>query len=301
MAFNYGGQAVIEGVMIRGRKAVTVAVREPEGSIITHTEPLNAALYESSWARLPFARGVVALYDMLGMGMRMLLFSAAVAAGAADEQAALAQVTSQNARLQIGTALAVALGAFFVAPLALVNAVDRRIKHSLLSNLAESGVRLGIFLGYLQAIGQIPDIRRVFAYHGAEHKAVHAHEAGDTLQVDHVQAYPTAHPRCGTAFLLQVMVVSSVVFSLFGRPRLPVRLLARLGLVPVIAGISYELLRVGARHQESPLVRLMIAPGLLLQRLTTREPDNAQVEVAIKAMSEALRIDREGAGEGGHA
>jgi uncharacterized protein YqhQ len=295
MAFNYGGQAVIEGVMIRGQKAVAVAVRKPEGAIITHSEPLNSALYKSSVVRLPFVRGVVALYDMLGIGMRMLMFSAAVATGAEDEQAAMEQVSGQNARLQMGVALAVGVATFFVAPLALINAVDRRIKNSFLSNLAESAVRVGIFLTYLQAISQIPDIRRVFAYHGAEHKAVHAHEAGDPLVTERVQAYPTAHPRCGTAFLLQVMMVSSVVFSLFGRPSLPVRLLARLGLVPVIASISYELLRFGARRQDAPLVRAMIAPGLLLQRLTTREPDDAQVEVAITAMSEALRLDREAA------
>jgi uncharacterized protein YqhQ len=245
--------------------------------------------------RMPFVRGVVALYDMLGIGMRMLMFSAAVASGAADEQAAMEQVSGQNARAQMGIALIAAVATFFVAPLALVNAVDRRIKSSFLSNLAESGVRLGIFLSYLQAISQIPDIRRVFAYHGAEHKAVHAYEAGDPLETDKVQAYPTAHPRCGTAFLLQVMMVSSIVFSLFGRPRLPVRLIARLGLVPVIASISYEVLRFGAQHQDAPLVRAMVAPGLLLQRLTTREPDDAQVEVAITAMSEALRLDREAA------
>ncbi len=219
MAFSYGGQAVIEGVMIRGQRAVTVAVRQPEGTIITHTEELNSALSRSAVARRPFIRGVVSLYEMLSVGMRMLLFSAAVAAGAEDEQAALEQVAGQNSKLQIGTALAVAVGAFFVAPLVLINAVDKRIKNSLLSNLIESVMRLGIFLGYLQAIAQVPDIRRVFAYHGAEHKAVHAYEAGDPLETDKVQAYPTAHPRCGTAFLLQVMMVSSVVFSLFGRPR----------------------------------------------------------------------------------
>jgi len=300
MAFSYGGQAVIEGVMIRSQRAVTVAVRQPEGTIITHTEELNSALSRSAVARRPFIRGVVALYEMLSVGMRMLLFSAAVAAGAEDEQAALEQVAGQNSKLQIGTALAVAVGAFFVAPLVLINAVDKRIKNSLLSNLIESVMRLGIFLGYLQAIAQVPDIRRVFAYHGAEHKAVHAYEAGDPLETDKVQAYPTAHPRCGTAFLLQVMMVSSVVFSLFGRPRPAVRLLARLALAPVIASISYETLRLGARHQESGLVRAMIAPGLLLQRLTTREPDDAQVEVAIAAMSEAVRRDRE-AGEAAHA
>ncbi len=230
MAFSYGGQAVIEGVMIRGRNAVTVAVREPhEGSIITHTEPLNAALYRSALVRMPFVRGVVSLFDMLSVGMRMLLFSAAVAAGAEDEQAALEQVASQNSRLQMGTALVTAVVAFFVAPLALVNTIDRRIKNSFLSNLTESIVRMGIFMTYLQAISRIPEIRRVFAYHGAEHKAVHAFEAGDPLETDKVQAYPTAHPRCGTAFLLQVMIVSSIVFSLFGRPRLVMRLFARVG------------------------------------------------------------------------
>src|SRR5262249_30339440 len=154
MSFNYGGQAVIEGVMIRGQKAVTVAVREPQGAIITHTEPLNSALYKSSMVRMPFVRGVLALYDMLGVGMRMLMFSAAVASGAADEKAAMEQVSGQNARVQMGLALIAAVATFFVAPLALVNAVDRRIKSSFLSNLAESGVRLGIFLSYLQAISQ---------------------------------------------------------------------------------------------------------------------------------------------------
>ena len=291
MAFTYGGQAVIEGVMIRGRSAVTVAVREREGTIITHTEQIAAGAAANRWARVPFVRGIVALADMLRMGTRMLLFSAVVSMGASSEEEALQAMEKQQSRGALVVSLAIAVLVFFVGPLLLVNRVEKRVTHSLAVSLAESATRIGFFVGYILLISQFPDIQRVFAYHGAEHKAVHAFEHNDPLTPAEVQKYPTAHPRCGTAFLMQVMLVSSVLFSLFGRPRLLMRLVLRLISVPLIAGISYELLRVGARYGSSPLVQLMTSPGLALQALTTRQPDDAQVEVAIAAMQRAVEID----------
>ena len=246
MAFSYGGQAVIEGVMIRGQRAVTVAVRQPEGAIITHTEALDSALSRSGVARRPFIRGMVALYEMLSIGVRMLLFSAAVAAGAEDEQAALEQVAGQNSKLQIGTALAVAMGAFFVAPLVLINAVDKRIKNSLLSNLIESVMRLSIFLGYLQAIAQLPDIRRVFAYHGAEHKAVHAYEAGDAAGAGQGAAVPHGAPPLRHG--LPAAGDGGLLGGLLAVRPAPAGACAcwlRVVLVPVLSSISYETVAAG--------------------------------------------------------
>lgn len=292
MRFNYGGQALIEGVMIRGRRGVSVAVRDPDGRIVTHTERLTGGLYRTPLGQLPFARGIFALWETLNVGTRMLIFSANVAAGKAPEEETEGAVTGT-----VAGALSVGVGLFFVLPLLLLNRANRRVRSPLLSNLLESAVRLGMFVGYIGAISRMEGIRRVFAYHGAEHKAVHAYEHDVPLEPAEVQQFPTAHPRCGTAFLLQVMALSAVVFSLFGRPSLPKRILLRVVMVPVLSSLSYELLRLGARHGDFPLTRLMVGPGLALQRLTTREPDDAQVEVAIAAMKGALALDEEDGGQ----
>jgi len=193
----------------------------------------------------------------------------------------------------VAGALAVAVGIFFLLPSLLLNRAGRRIAHPLLGNLLEGAVRLGMFVGYVGAISQVEGIRRVFAYHGAEHKAVHAYEHQRPLQPAEVQQFPTAHPRCGTAFMLQVMALSTLVFSLFGRPSLARRLLLRVLLVPLLASLSYELLRLGARNPDAAFTRLFVGPGLALQSLTTREPDDEQVEVAIAAMKGALALDGE--------
>ena len=290
MRFNYGGQALIEGVMIRGRDGVSVAVRDPDGNIVTHSERLQGGLYRTPLGRLPFARGIFALWETLSVGTRMLMFSANVAAG---NMPAEGVAEAGAVRGTVATALSFAVGLFFVLPLLLLNRANKKMRSPLAANLLEGAVRLGMFVGYIGAISRMEGIRRVFAYHGAEHKTVHAYEHDVPLEPAGVQQFPTAHPRCGTAFLLQVMALSAVVFSLFGRPSLAKRLLLRVVMVPVLSSISYELLRLGARNADFPLTRLMAGPGLALQRLTTREPDDAQVEVAIAAMKGALALDAE--------
>lgn len=284
--FHYGGQAVIEGVMIRGARNMVVAVREPSGNIVTHTEPLTSIVYTSPLGGLPFARGLVMLWGTLVLGLRGLTFSADVALGEEDVEFEGPVVWGS-----LLFALAIGVAIFFVLPLLLVGFVDRYISSSLLSNVIEGLIRLGLFLLYVFVIGFVPDIKRVFAYHGAEHKTVNAYEAGAPLEPATVESYSTAHPRCGTAFMLGVMVIAIVVFALLGRPAMWLRLLSRVLLIPVIAGISYEFLKFSAAHRNNPLMKAFLAPSLTLQRMTTREPDTPMLEVAIMALKQALLED----------
>jgi uncharacterized protein YqhQ len=281
--FNYGGQAIIEGVMMRGTKSVAMAVRTPEGEIDLRVEPLNAALYAGPMSRIPVLRGLTGLWDALGLGMKALLWSADVAAGEEVEEGAF------EGALGIGTALfSVVVGVFLfmVLPSLLVGLLPSL--PSLVGNILEGLVRLGLMLGYIWAVGRLPDIQRVFAYHGAEHKTINAYESGEDLTVEGVQTYTTAHPRCGTAFLLTVAVVSMLVFAPFGRPPLVWRLVSRVLLLPLIAGLSYEFIRFSAKHQESVWLRWMIHPNLALQRMTTREPEEQMLEVSIAALKAVL-------------
>jgi uncharacterized protein YqhQ len=280
--FNYGGQAVLEGVMMRGSRALAVAVRDPEGQIVTHVEPVNQTLYNGPISRIPFVRGLTMLWDALGLGMRSLMFSANVAMGEGEEGQAF------SGPLAWGTlifSLAFGIGLFFVLPLVIVGFIDRWIASSLLSNLAEGAIRLLFFIGYVWLIGLMPDIRRVFGYHGAEHKTINAYEAGAELTPNAVQRFTTLHPRCGTAFLLSVVVISILLFSLLGRPALWLRIASRIALIPVIAGVAYEYIRFSARHLDKAWMRAIAAPNLAMQRLTTREPDGEMVEVAITAFN----------------
>ena len=308
---NYGGQAVIEGVMMRSRRAMAVAVRHPAGHTVVHVEPLRSARQRSRWARLPLIRGMVLLWDTLVLGMRALAFSANVAAAEDLNDGAPAPTASddpapeepdarpeESAAMPQGVlwgtmafAFTMGIGLFFVLPLLLVRTVDPLITWSLASNLIEGLVRLALLLGYIALIGLLADVRRVFAYHGAEHKAINAFEAGVPLEREQVSRYGTVHPRCGTSFLLVVVVLSIAIFSLLGRPALPVRLASRVLLVPVIAGVSYEFLRFAATRRHRAAIRALMAPGLLLQRLTTREPDASQVEVAIEALRRLLTYE----------
>lgn len=285
---NYGGQAVIEGVMMRGAREWAVAVRAPSGEIVVRRAPLTDAVYHSKALKLPFLRGLVMLWDSLGLGMRALLFSGDVAMQEEDGS----QQASLSGPLAWGTialALVLGIGLFFLLPTLLISLLDRAISSNLLSILAEGLVRLGIFVGYLALVGLMPDIRRVFGYHGAEHKTINAYEHGAPLTPQSVAAYPRAHTRCGTGFLLIVLVIFVLVSLVIGRPPFWLRLLSRLVLVPVVAGISYEVLKLTARYYErSALVRILVAPNLALQRLTTREPDEAMLEVAIRALQEIL-------------
>jgi uncharacterized protein YqhQ len=288
MKSHYGGQALIEGVLIRGRGGVFAAVRAPDGQVVTREEHLTPR--KGLLAKVPIVRGVLALGDTISVGTRMLLFSADIAAGGSGET-----LGPVGRRATMGGAV-VAAGILSVLPNLLARALGRRRRGApprsgLWSNLVESVTRLGILVGYLLVIGRLKEVQRVFAYHGAEHKSISALEADAELAPSSVQRFSTAHPRCGTAFLLQSMLTSSVVYSLVGGRTPFGRIGTRIVLVPVVAGISYEVLQFNARHLESPIVRLLNLPGMLLQRLTTREPSDDQVEVALSALRGAMAMD----------
>ena len=288
----YGGQAVIEGVMIRGRRTVALACRMPDGGIYRYREPLRSLLLTSRVARLPFVRGLVVLYESLSYGMRMLMRSADVQV---DEKE---RAGGPSNTVVMGMALAFALLVFVGIPYLATQLLRAAIPSTLTLNLAEGALRMVLFLGYLGAISFMPDIRRVFSYHGAEHMTIHAFEHGDPLTPERVEPYPTAHPRCGTAFLLFVVVVSIVLFAFVPRVNVIVDLIARLALVIPVGAISYEILRLGAAYERVPAMKLLIAPGLLLQRITTRRPDRGMIEVAIASLEEALAGDARYAEEG---
>jgi uncharacterized protein YqhQ len=283
---NYGGQAVIEGVMIRGRRTIALACRKPDGGIYRYREALDSPLLTSRLARAPFVRGVFVLWESLRYGMRMLMRSADVQLAAEEQQL---RTGGSSAFMAVG--LVVALVLFIGVPYVATGLLRSAIPSTLWLNVAEGLLRLALLLGYLVAISFVPDIRRVFAYHGAEHMTIHAFEHGDPLDTAHVAPYPTAHPRCGTAFLLFVVVIAIVVFAFVPRVNLVIDLLVRLVLVIPVAAISYEVLRLGAGHEDNPLMRLAVAPGLLLQAITTRRPDDPMIEVAIASLEEALAGD----------
>jgi len=284
--FHYGGQAVIEGVMMRGRTHMAVAVRNPQGEIVIRQEPLTSRIYTSRWGKLPFLRGLTALWDALGLGMRALLWSADVAL--AEEEAELSGPLAWGT---LAGALALGIGIFFLIPSALAQWLERFWPSAWASSTIEGGIRLLMFLAYVWLIGRMPDIQRVFAYHGAEHKAINALEAGAELSPSAVARFSTAHTRCGTSFLLFVLVLAILFHIPLQFPEWYLRLLSRIVIIPVVAGVAYEFIRFSASHQEHPVVRLFVLPGLMLQRLTTREPDLDMLEVAIAALRSVLIAD----------
>ena len=284
---TYGGQAVIEGVMIRGRRTIALACRRPTGEIYRYREPLRSLLLRSRVARAPFVRGLVVLWESVSYGTRMLMRSADVQLHEGES------VTSGGNGLVMAVAVVFALGVFLGIPYVATQALRGAVESSIALNVAEGLLRLVLFLGYLGAISLMPDIRRVFAYHGAEHMTIHAFEHGDPLTPERIEPYPTAHQRCGTAFLLFVVVVAIVLFAFVPRTNLVVDLIVRLALVVPVASISYEVLKFGAAHETNPLMRLFVVPGLLLQRITTRRPDRGMIEVAAASLEEALAGDRE--------
>jgi uncharacterized protein YqhQ len=284
--FYYGGQAVLEGVMMRGRKSMAVAVCAPDGKITLHEEPLTAAIYTKKWGQWPFVRGIGMLWDALGLGMRALLWSADVAMSEEED----VKFTGPVAWTTVASSLLVAVGLFFLLP-TLAAKWLAPLAGGLGGSIIEGVIRLGLFLLYLWGIGFMPDIRRVFAYHGAEHKTINAYEAGSPLNASSVARYSTSHTRCGTSFLLTVMVIAIIVFAPFHFNNVVLRLASRIVLIPVVAGIAYEFMRFTAARVEQPWVRVLIAPGLALQRLTTREPDAAMLECAIAALKPVLAAD----------
>ena len=286
--FFYGGQALIEGVMMRGRTSVAMSVRHKAGDIRTFTEPLPAALTAGRWIKTPFVRGVFVLYETLVLGTRMLMRSAAIAAEGDDIQLGRGTIV-----VTMTLSLGFAVGLFFVLPLLLSGLAEDAADSDLVANLVEGVVRLILFTGYIVLIGFMAEVRRTFAYHGAEHKAISTLEAREPLTPESVQRFSTAHTRCGTTFILIVVVVSIFVFTLIPRSGVPLPLLvlSRIVLVPVIAAVSFELVRFGARHYGNALVRALYAPGLWLQRLTTRQPDHAMLEVSIASLQACLTAD----------
>ena len=285
--FSYGGQAVIEGVMMRGQHKVAVAVRNPKNEIVIHEEPLNATLYRGRLAKTPFIRGIIGLWDALGLGTRALMWSADVALGEEEKVSFNGPVGYAT----LAVSLAFSVGLFFILPTAAASGLEHLLgltEQSFLVNLLEGVVRLLLIVGYIALIGLMPDVKRLFGYHGAEHKTINAYEAGAELIPEIVAKYPIEHPRCGTAFLLVVAVVSVLVFSVLGRPPLVLLILSRILLVPVIAGIAYEYIRFTARHMDNPIIRAIIIPNLALQHLTTRTPDLTMIEVAIAAFKRVL-------------
>lgn len=291
--FFYGGQALIEGVMMRGRTTVAMSVRPPSGEIRTMSEPLPAALAaDRRLIKIPLLRGVFVLYETLVIGTRMLMRSASIAAEGEDVELGKGTIA-----LTMVFSLGFAVALFFLLPLFLSTFAEGVADSDIVANAIEGVIRLVIFIGYIAAIGMMADIRRVFAYHGAEHKAISAHEADKPLTPEEVDAFGTAHTRCGTTFILIVVVISIFFFSLVPRGGVPLPLLfaSRIVLVPVIAAFAYELVRFGARHYGNPVVRAIYAPGLWLQSLTTRPPDRDMLEVSIASLTSCLESDREAA------
>jgi uncharacterized protein YqhQ len=286
-SFNYGGQAVIEGVMMRGSRTMAVALRRPEGDIVVETEPLNEMLYRGPISRIPFLRGLVMLWDALVLGMKALMTSADVAVG--EEASLSGPVSWVTALLGIG----LGVGLFVLLPSFLAGLLDPMLPSEWLVSLVEGAFRLILVVGYIWAIGHMPDIERVFAYHGAEHKTINAYEAGERLTVDAIRTFPKAHMRCGTSFLLTLVFLSVLLFAPLDPPSLLWRLVSRLALLPVLAGVSYEFIRLTARFADRPWMRFLIAPNLALQRLTTREPDDDMLKVAISALKAVLADERD--------
>jgi uncharacterized protein YqhQ len=283
----YGGQAVVEGVMMRGRDVWAVAIRRPAGDIHVESHEIDSAAKRHPILRKPFLRGVIALGQALAIGFRALSISARESAPE-DEQ-----LTSRQMAVSFVIAAVIFIGLFIVLPAATFGWVGRMIGSSILTNVLEGLFRVGLFLGYLLVIGRAKDIRRVFAYHGAEHKTIAAYEHDDPLTPDRIGPYSTLHVRCGTNFLLIVMVTTIFVFALFGAPGLWWRIGSRLLAIPIIAGLAFELLRLGARYPRSALMRIVMTPGLWLQKITTKPPDDGQIEVAIASFNEVLKREQQ--------
>jgi uncharacterized protein YqhQ len=323
--FYYGGQAVVEGVMMRGRKTAAMAVRCPDNSIYLYEETLNPKLYQNRLFRLPFLRGMLLLWEMLVLGTRLMTIATNISSGAIDptmltemapgrdeqgegmpptrpeygrglpplpdETERPPQIGGLALALTLVVSLGFAIAVFFLGPLLITGLFHRQIGEGWLNLILEGVIRLALLVGYLYLIGRVPDIQRVFGYHGAEHKAINAMESGDPLDNPHVRRASRVHTRCGTGFLLLVMVVSIFVFALVGSPSLPLKIVSRIVLVPVVAGIAYELMRLGAANYRFRVVRWLLAPGLALQGLTTREPDDSMIECAIAALERVLTRD----------
>lgn len=285
--FQYGGMAVIEGVMMRGPELTSIAVRKEDGSIELDQEANSQLPRRYPFLKWPFIRGTYVLIDSMVVGIRMLNKSANMSLGEDEEELSSGEMLVSGL---IAFALAVLL--FVILPTAIVHYTQQYAGGILLQNIIEGIIRIAFFLLYVYAISKMEDIARVFMYHGAEHKSISAYEAGEELSVKNVRKYTTVHPRCGTSFLLIVMVISILVFALLGEGSLFYRIWSRLAVLPVVAGLGYEFLKLTGKHYKRRWARILIAPGLLLQSLTTREPDDGMLEVAIAALKVVLAEEK---------
>ncbi|MGH2723922.1 MAG: DUF1385 domain-containing protein [Actinomycetota bacterium] len=285
----YGGQAVLEGVMMRGRDDWAIAVRKPDGEIHLEGREIDSIAKRYRILRMPPLRGVIALGQALAIGVKALTISANQSAQEEEK------LTPRQMALSMTVALALFVGLFVVFPAFVSSLARDRVGSGLLLNVAEGIFRVALFLGYLLLIGRMKEIRRVFEYHGAEHKTIAAYERRAPLEPESVDRYSTLHVRCGTNFLLIVMILTIFVFALFGNPSLPWRIGSRLIAIPLIAGLAFELLRLGARHSGSRVMRALMAPGLWLQKVTTKPPAREQIEVAIAAFEQVRAMEGEAA------
>lgn len=284
--FNYGGQAVIEGVMMRGLKASVTAVRRPNGEIKVSKKPLSA-LYTGKMRRMAFLRGVIVLIESMVLGIQSLLYSANVALEEETDE-----LPAYATWLMVAFSLGFSVLLFFLAPLFLTGLVDNFMEtSSAVFHIIEGVIRLIIFILYIKIISLYGDIKKVFEYHGAEHATINAYEGGVPLEPEKVKGHSTCHMRCGTSFLLIVLLIAIFVFALVGKQDTWIMVTSRIVLLPFIAAMSYELTQYSARHAENKLIRIIMAPGLWLQNLTTREPNLSQIEVAIAALKKAVAID----------
>jgi uncharacterized protein YqhQ len=300
VSVSYGGQAVLEGVMMRGPAVWSVAVRTPAGDVVEVTKPVSSPMQRHRIWRLPVIRGVIALGESLAIGFRALAISANYAMqeeaeeGAEGAEGEVKEVPTEISRTQIVVSFVIAIGfalaLFKVGPAIITDLLP--ISSTTWFVVVEGLIRVSIFITYIVLIGLLPDLKRVFQYHGAEHKAINALEAGSELTPDKVQKFSLIHPRCGTAFLLWVMVIGIFVFAFVGRPVWYWLILSRILLLPVIAGLAYELIRFAGKHQDNRVLMTLLAPGLWLQRLTTREPSLDQIEVSIRALKEVMRVEQ---------
>ena len=284
---RYGGQAVIEGIMIRGQNNVAISVRAPSGDIVTRVKKINT-LFTGKLRSIPIIRGIIALAETLSLGMEALNYSSQVANEEEDTPPG-----KFSSAIMILISLSIAIGIFFILPLVVSKPFEGLLGSDVISNVAEGIIRLAVFLIYVTVISLMPDIRRVYMYHGAEHMAVHAQEKGDPLTIQEIRKYPTAHPRCGTAFLLTIMVIAIIVFTFIPRDPLWLVVGSRIVLIPLIASLSYEFIRFNSKYETNKFVSKMSVPNLLLQSLTTKIPDDDQIEVAINAMESAIHADRD--------
>ena len=291
MAVSYGGQAVLEGVMMRSASNWAVAVRTPEGDITEIVHDISSPMSQKKLWRLPIIRGVIALGESLAIGFRALAISANVATQETDENGEIKTVITRGQIIfSFSVAIVFALMLFKVGPALLTSWLPVESTGSFV--VVEGLIRVAVLIGYILVVSLLPDLRRVFQYHGAEHKTIHALEAGEELTTENVQKHSLIHPRCGTAFLLYVMVIAIFVFAFVGRPEWHWLILSRIAFLPLIAGLAYEVIRYAGKHQDNRALMTLLAPGMWLQRLTTRQPDDEQVEVSIRALQRVLEREQ---------